>query len=382
MTRANIETFIIFQSLTGIGHLAMSSTIAMALRSISHVTMFSGGRPVEGYLAPSGVDFVQLPAIRKDRADAASTAVDPGYTMAEIERMRSKLLVENYRRIKPRIVIIEHFPFSAGRWGETLNELFEAINKEQHRPIVICSIRTYPRWGAATDTDYGWINEQLRVNFSCVLHHADSNLFPLTSLGYYIQSALSGVSVWQTGFIRRPLIQMDHDRPSNGLLLTVGGGSTPGAKFLKRWINAARAGAPDLFPINVVCGPWMDASDRKIIRLEEAANITIHDWVVNMDELISSSGGVVCLGGYNSLVEALSLEKPVLAFPLDDRGDQTFQINALHSQGMLLKADESQSESEITVLMNEMLNFRPKHLIDCNGADRSVEIVQHILDLS
>ena len=159
----------------------MSSTIAMALTSISHVTMFSGGRPVEGYLAPSGVDFVQLPAIRKDRADAASTAVDPGYTMAEIERMRSKLLVENYRRIKPRIVIIEHFPFSAGRWGETLNKPFDAINKEQGAPIVICSIRTYPRWGA-TDTDYGWINEHLRANLSCVLHHADSNVFPLTSL--------------------------------------------------------------------------------------------------------------------------------------------------------------------------------------------------------
>jgi predicted glycosyltransferase len=173
---------------------------------------------------------------------------------------------------------------------------------------------------------------------------------------------------------------MDHDRSSYGLLLTVGGGSTPGVKFLKRWINAARAGASDLFPINVVCGPWMDASDRKIIRLEEEVSITIHDWVVNMDELIGSSRGVVCLGGYNTLVEALSLEKPTLAFALDDRGDQAFQINALHSQGMLLKGDESQSESEITALMNELMNFRPKHSIDCNGADRSVEVVKHILD--
>jgi predicted glycosyltransferase len=169
---------------------------------------------------------------------------------------------------------------------------------------------------------------------------------------------------------------MDHDRPSNGLLLTIGGGAAPGAKFLKRWINAARAGAPDLFPINVVCGPWMDASDREIIRLEQDGNITIHDWVLNMDELISSSRSVVCLGGYNTLVEALSLNKSVLAFPLDNQGDQVFQVTALHSQGMLLKGDDSQSESEITALMNELLNFRPKHSIDCNGADRSVEIIK------
>ena len=46
---------------------------------------------------------------------------------------------------------------------------------------------------------------------------------------------------------------------------------------------------------------------------------------------------------------------------------------------MLLKGDQSQSEREITVLMNELLNFRPQHAIDCNGAGKSVEIVKHLL---
>jgi UDP:flavonoid glycosyltransferase YjiC (YdhE family) len=62
--------------------------------------------------------------------------------------------------------------------------------------------------------------------------------------------------------------------------------------------------------------------------------------------------------GYNTLVEALSLEKPVLAFPGSDAGDQTFQVNALHSQGVLLKGDQTQSELEITALMNQLLRFR------------------------
>jgi Predicted glycosyl transferase len=225
MTRANIETFIIFQYSTGIGHLARCSAIAKALSSISHVTMFSGGKPIEGYLAPSGVDFVQLPAVRWDLvAGAFPVPVDPGYTMAEIERMRSELLVDSYLRIKPRIVIVEYFPFEPRRFGKTLSGLFDAINNEQERPIVICSIRAYPMlWNP--DVDSAWINEQLRKNFSCVLHHADPKLFPLTSLGSYISSALSGISVRQTGFIRRPLTQMDHIRTSKGLLLTVGGGA-------------------------------------------------------------------------------------------------------------------------------------------------------------
>ena len=98
-----------------------------------------------------------------------------------------------------------------------------------------------------------------------------------------------------------------------------------------------------------------------------------------MDELIRSSRGVVCMGGYNTLVEALSLRKPVLAFPDSDRGDQAFQVDALHAQGMLLKGGRSQGEPAIATLMNRLLTFRAQNTIDCNGAERSVEIVAQLL---
>jgi predicted glycosyltransferase len=376
-----MEAFLIFQYSNGIGHLNRCSTIAKAFSAISHVTMFSGGKPIAGYAAPSGVDFVQLPPIRWERvAESSPVPVDPGCSIAEIERTRSEILVQSYLRIRPRIVIIEYFPFAPKRFGHTLDGLFAAINRERNRPIVICSIRTYPRlWDA--DVDSTWVNEQLRKNFSFVLHHTDPKLFPLTSLGPYLQSALSGAAVWQTGFIRRS-IRNEPDRPCRGLLLTVGGGSTRGATLLKRWINAARAASPHLFPINAVCGPMMDPKDRNSIYVEQGPNVTVHDAVANMDDLLSSSRAVVCMGGYNTLVEALSLSKPVLAFPHSEMGDQAFQVNALYAHGMLLKGDQSKSENEITVLMNQLLDFRPQHLIDFDGADRSVKIVEHVLSTS
>lgn len=379
MTKANIETFIIFQSLTGIGHLARASAVAQAFNSISRVTLFSGGRTAEGYLPPSGVEFVQLPATYRNKAaDGFPLPVDPRLTMTDVESMRSELLVESYLRIRPGIVIVEYFPFSPRRFGKTLDQLFATIKKEEHKPIVVCSIRTYPcRWDDGTDP--AWINEQLRQNFSAVLHHADARLFPLTSLGPYMQSALSGIPVWQTGFVRRQLPRTDNGRPSKGLLLTVGGGSALGAELLKRWISAAKAGSPDLFPINAVCGPWMDADDRDAVRANQDGNVTVHDRVTDLDALMGSSRGVVCMGGYNTLVEALSLKKPVLAFPDGERGDQAFQVSALHAQGLLLKGDLSQSKPAITAQMNQLLNFRAPNAIDCNGAERSVEIVSRLL---
>src|SRR5262249_2552587 len=156
----------------------------------------------------------------------------PGYSITELARTRSEILVQNYLRIRPRIVIIEYFPFAPKRFGNALDTLFDAINQERNRPIVICSIRTYPRlWDA--DVDATWINEQLHKNFSFVLHHTDPRLFPLTSLGPYLQAALSGTTVWQTGCIRRSMIRNEPVRPRSGLLLTVGGGSAHGATLLK-----------------------------------------------------------------------------------------------------------------------------------------------------
>src|SRR5262245_60370246 len=108
ITRANLQTFIIFQYSTGIGHLARCSAIAKAFSSISQVTMFSGGQPIEGYAPPPNVNFVQLPAVRWDfSVDAFPMPADPGHTMAEIEQTRSDLLLENYFRIKPQIIITE-----------------------------------------------------------------------------------------------------------------------------------------------------------------------------------------------------------------------------------------------------------------------------------
>src|SRR5262245_37509473 len=123
MTRANIETFVIFQSLVGIGHLARSSAIAKAFSSFSHVTMFSGGRPIEGYLAPSGVDFIQMPAVRLTKPGEPPAPVDSGITTAEIEHIRSELLVDSYLRIRPRM---------------------ESICSRRHRGKALGQLRTSP----------------------------------------------------------------------------------------------------------------------------------------------------------------------------------------------------------------------------------------------
>jgi predicted glycosyltransferase len=340
--------------------------------------MFSGGRPIEKYEPPPDVDFVQLPPVAWGKAaNSVALPLEPGSPAAEIIRLRSDILVEGYRKKRPSVIVVEYFPFAPGRFNGTLDALFDEIQKDRAPPAVVCSIRIYPRlWD--TDVPSSWVNEQLRQNFSYVLHHVDPQCFPLTSLGPYMQSALRDIPVAQTGFVRRQMRRAVGQRRTTGLLLTVGGGAV-GSDLLQRWIRCVRGASRDLFPVFAVCGPLMSSEDREKVHALADEDVTVLDWVDDMDRLIDSSRAVVSMGGYNTLVECLSLNKPVLSFPHTDFGDQAFQVNALHDGKMLLRGDQSQSDAEITALMNGLLEFRPQHVIDCNGAEQSVAVIKKLI---
>jgi predicted glycosyltransferase len=382
MPGAGLETFIVMQYSVGIGHLTRCSALAKAFASISHVSLFSGGKPIESYSPPTGFDFVQLPPLYRPGAGELPAPVDARYTLAEAEALRSKMLVDAYRRLKPKIVITEYFPFAPRRFGRsTLDELIAVISREQEKPMVICSLRVFPHEEVPDlDEDAMSVNAYLKRHYDCVLHHVDPRFFPLSSLGAHAQEALAGVPVWQTGFVRRPFVPRNVGPTTIGLLLTVGGGSAAGARLMQRWINAAKNGVADLLPVVAVCGPLMDRESRNAVHALQGPDVAVYDWVSNMDQLIGASRGVVCLGGYNTLVEALSEDKPVLSFPYSGLGDQIFQVSALQKHGILLRGDPAQSDREITAQMNALLKFRPKSRIDFSGAERSVKIVRQAIE--
>lgn len=377
------HAFIVFQYSNGIGHLTRCTALAQALAADFDVTLFSGGRELDGRLVPDGVDFVQLPPTRWDRAPGARPVpVHPERDGADVDRSRSAILVEHFHRLRPAVVVLEYYPFAPRRFGATLDALLDEIERAPRPPLLVCSIRAYPRLTFLdSDTDPAWVNAQLRRRFACVLHHADPDVIPVGSLGTYLEAALRDVPVVQTGFVRRARRPDAAAHPPFGLLLTVGGGSAQGARMLLRWIEAARRGPPELRPLHVVCGPGMQAADRMAVTRASGPDVTVHASVPDLDPLIGASRGVVCMGGYNTAIEAVSLGKPALAFPNGSESDQQFQVDALASGGLLLRGDsrEGVTLEEIGAQMRRLLEFRPARAIDCDGARRSARIVRDLL---
>lgn len=376
-----MNLFIIFQYSNGVGHLTRCSALAAAFSTVAKVTLFSGGPPVAHASPPVGVDFVQLPATRWRReAGARPQPVDPALDAHGIDALRGQILMEHQARLRPAVVIVEYYPFAPGRFGATLDGFLQALKQQPARPLMVCSIRAYPRLALLdADVEPGWVNRQLQDHFDCVLHHADPALIPLQALGPYFSTALQGVPVDQTGFVRRPVWGDEPVSAPRGLLLTVGGGSPLGARMLCRWIDAARHGPAELLPLTVVCGPLMTAEDRARVGRERSDQVVVHDQVEALDPLILAARSVVCLGGYNTVVESLSLGRPVAAFANGPDSDQQFQVGELADRGMLLAGDVAMSREQMTALMADLLGFRARHAIDVDGARRSVQVVQQRL---
>ena len=368
-----MKVSIVVQFHNGIGHLARISAIARALTRFAEVTIFSGGRPVEFQLAEK-LKFVQLPAVHWNAEEGGCLRpVNPGMSLDECLSERSRILIEAYRNSPPDIVITEFFPFSPELYGATLDGLLDEIRQSNPRPLLFCSIRAFPRFTKLdADAPAEWIRGRLSADYSGVFHHVDSEIFPLSSLGDYLNMALAGIPVYQTGFVRKP-VAAPHKECGQGILMTVGGGNANSALLLKKWIEAVDLLPEALHPVHAVCGPLMPDGDRTMLRKIAGDRVILHDRVPDMDVLMQECCAVVCMGGYNTLIEALSLKKPVLSFPSGTYEDQHFQIRRFAECGLLMRGEPSWTPREIAEAIELLLDFVPARPLLACGAEKTAD---------
>ena len=149
---------------------------------------------------------------------------------------------------------------------------------------------------------------------------------------------------------------------SNKLLLTVGGGGgSQGPDLIELGIKAVSRLRSEGCPLSmdIVCGPLMKESDCQRVQAMSNENTVIHEQLSSLNDLMADASAIICMGGYNTLIEALSLNKPILAFPGSHGTDQEVQIMAFKDQGLLLSGNLDQSVDEVASLIRQVLKFKP-----------------------
>src|SRR5687767_11184418 len=113
------------QYVYGIGHFVRAVELARGLSTQFEVYLLNGGEDVPNFELPSLVNFTQLPAIYKNETDDYLIPVDTSQSLVECFQLRGNLINQSVERIKPDILITEHFPF--GLLFE--KEVMDLINK-------------------------------------------------------------------------------------------------------------------------------------------------------------------------------------------------------------------------------------------------------------
>src|SRR5215469_9346822 len=129
------------QHVLGIGHLVRSTEIARAVSQRAEVTFVSGGATVDGFLFPSGVKLVQLPALQMDDEFSALESRGCAQGTQEIQDLRREQLLSVFDEVVPDILMIELFPFGRKRFAFELIPFLERARQRGGQTLVVCSLR-------------------------------------------------------------------------------------------------------------------------------------------------------------------------------------------------------------------------------------------------
>jgi predicted glycosyltransferase len=325
----------------GLGHLRRNLAIAAALTEAApdaSVLLATGCDDLGAHGLAPNVDVLVLPGLRKvgNGRYSARRLPMPG---REVRALRAAQLEAAVRSFRPDLVLVDKHP--VGVRGE-LRPALEAMREWDGRAVLgLRDILDDPaivteEWEAAG------VVEAIERHVDRILVYGDPRVVDVVAeyglppelaarsryCGYVVNRdpdrglAPAALPDFATRLRRRPAV-----------LATAGGGED-GYRLLNAFVRAAR-GAD--WEAAVVCGPQLNAQRRHALRalaLEFGVEFHVNEpdvaaWFPHVDAL-------VCMGGYNTLCEAVSVGTPALCVPrVHPRREQLIRASAFARLGLL-----------------------------------------------
>jgi predicted glycosyltransferase len=364
------------QYVYGIGHFVRAVELARSFSRYFNVHLVSGGEPVPNFSLPDGVRFTQLPAIFKNETSPHLIPVDRTTSLGDCFGLRAHMLAKLVRACPPDILVTEHFPFGLLFETEAL-ALIAQVRSARLGALVISSVRDVieSEYGSSMDVH---VCELLNRFFDLVMVHGDERVVALRASFPLIDRVL--IPVVHTGYVvGRP----EELRPRVGppLLLAAIGGGRIGQELLSALAEAHLKLVPHWWHELVLFrGAFGQVGDLPII---DTDSLRVRDFDrAAYRQLLAEATGVICLGGYNSVLEALSMSLPTLVYKRIFMGmnrEQALRAELFAASGLVDTFDES--DLAVDKLAPRLLAHFASRPIDAvaelnfNGADNACQIL-------
>jgi len=280
------------------------------------------------------IDILKLPGLRKVSNDEYAPR-RLRIPVSEIRALRSALLHAAVKAYRPTVVLVDKHPFGAkGEFRAGLDELRAAGGCAVLglRDILDEPGNVLKEWSAHR------MRERIGEFYDQVLVYGEPAVFdPVAE--YHFPEALAartrfcGYVVNHDAASATPeaFVKENHSRPT--VLATTGGGED-GFFLLQMFLRAAAEGSWEGI---AVAGPMSSGPElKRLRRLASRAKVALHTFVPNLSQMFGSVDALVCMGGYNTLVEAVSSGVPTVCIPrTSPRSEQLIRARAFARLGLL-----------------------------------------------
>lgn len=328
----------------GLGHIRRALAIAGHLNGPGDTTLIMTGSPAAGrFTLPGGVDYVRLPGMTK-RCDGTYRPSAMRLATQQVLHIRKALILSTIKTFRPDLFIVDKEPL--GLEGEAVPGL-EWIRDQMPGTRTVLGLRDVMDDAAAVREHW------LRKNIYHALDRFYSEIWVYGRRDLYDPAEEYGIPenirsrIVYAGYIpRQPadkseiaavrdtMRQKDHP-----MILVTPGGGRDGYPLIDAFLRWHERG-PGLYPAPeclMVTGPFLPAARQAGVE-KRARDNGIHATAFHgrMDALIGACDLLVCMGGYNTLCEAISNQTPALVIPRENpRKEQLIRARVFQENGLI-----------------------------------------------
>ena len=374
----------------GLGHIRRHLAIAAAVVETSpraKVLLATSVDEVSRLGLPPRVDTLKLPGLHKV-SNGQYSARRLGLPAAEIRELRSSLLLQAVRVFNPGIVLVDKHPFGVkGEFRPALQAARAAGARTVLglRDILDESSRVLAEWQPEQlpDRIADYYDRTLVYGSPSVFDPVVQYRFPAVVAektrfcGYVINYSHCP---WQS---EENSLVLNRDPGGSPLVLGTTGGGEDGAALLKTFIQAAHGAS---WKGCAITGPMLPQPQfNSLCELSAHQGVTLHRFVPSLSSALRTADALVCMGGYNSLVEAVSQGIPTICVPrCHPRSEQLMRARAFERLGLVRcilpgELTPGRLRREVAALLRiprEKLLARAYAALDFNGAERAAHYLR------
>src|SRR6266581_692325 len=341
----------------GLGHMRRNLLLAQTLRHSrlqAVVLMIAGAREASLLTTTAGVDCVALPSLWKDGGGQYHPR-HLAVSLEELLALRARTAGAALEAFAPDVLIVDNVPRGALR---ELDPVLESL-RARGRTRLVLGLRDVLDEPATLQGEWARAQNQdaVRTYYDAIWVYGDPAVYdPVAALG------------WSGG----------------RLALCLVGGGQDGAELAEAFVAADLP--PDTNGL-LVTGPCMPTGVRRRLVRSVASDPCrrVVSFAHEPTRLVRRADRVVAMGGYNTVYEVLSFDKPALIVPrVKPRREQLIRAERLQALGLVdvLHPEALSAAALSTWLARERAPVRSaRERIDFNGLSRVPQLLEELLGI-